>query len=419
MLISMSLIGLLALIVSLPIGHYKTIIHSDGLSYYAYLPATFIDNDPTFERLSDRLGGRFPSWVAIRRYEPTGLYFNKYPIGVALLQLPLFIIAHGTSLAFGLSATGYENIYQTAVGFSGLIYMLLGVAILIRLLIRSFSYQIVIATTLCIVFGTNLFNYGTFDATMSHTYSFFLITALLAVVPLWYEQPSFLHSILLGLIAGLIVLVRNPNILFLLMFPLYNILDRTDVAKRLQFYKAHLAQLSIIVAVGFLILMPQLIYWHAITGQWLMYSYQGESFNFLEPRLLEVLFSTQKGLFFWSPILLLTVVGLCPMRHCLSSYWVASLVILSVFTYLVSSWGSWQYGWSYGHRAFTDSMGIFALGMASLFSQLHGRMAMAIGTVCGLCVLLSIAQMIQYWIGIMPPENTTWEIYQSVFLRFS
>ena len=33
-------------------------------------------------------------------------------------------------------------------------------------------------------------------------------------------------------------------------------------------------------------------------------------------------------------------------------------------------------------------------------------------------VLLSIAQMIQYWTGVLPMENTTWAQYQDLFLRF-
>ena len=33
-------------------------------------------------------------------------------------------------------------------------------------------------------------------------------------------------------------------------------------------------------------------------------------------------------------------------------------------------------------------------------------------------VLLSIVQMIQYWIGILPFANTTWAQYRALFLRF-
>ena len=35
-----------------------------------------------------------------------------------------------------------------------------------------------------------------------------------------------------------------------------------------------------------------------------------------------------------------------------------------------------------------------------------------------LAVSLSVAQMIQYWIGVLPIANTTWEQYRELFLRF-
>jgi hypothetical protein len=33
-------------------------------------------------------------------------------------------------------------------------------------------------------------------------------------------------------------------------------------------------------------------------------------------------------------------------------------------------------------------------------------------------VLLSIAQMIQYWLGIVPIIDTSWSQYRALFLRF-
>ena len=35
-----------------------------------------------------------------------------------------------------------------------------------------------------------------------------------------------------------------------------------------------------------------------------------------------------------------------------------------------------------------------------------------------IAVLLSVAQMIQYWSGILPIADTTWDQYKQVFLRF-
>jgi hypothetical protein len=34
-------------------------------------------------------------------------------------------------------------------------------------------------------------------------------------------------------------------------------------------------------------------------------------------------------------------------------------------------------------------------------------------------VTLSVLQMLQYWLGILPIMDTTWEQYTRLFLRFS
>lgn len=397
---------------------YGPIIFSDGIAYYAYLPATFIEHDLTFETM-ERLyfEGSFPSYIGIQPYPSTGINLNKYPIGLAIMLLPFFFTAHAISALVGAPLTGWDPIYQVTAGLGGLTYMVLGVALLAELLARHFPERVVVATLACIVFGTNLYHYGTFDPTMSHAYSFFLITALLLATSWWYERPTIERSALLGLVAGLIVLTRNLNVLFLAVIPLYGLCSRTDVKARLHFFGAHLLPLAIMTSVAALMLLPQLAYWRFATGSWLVYSYQGESFNFTQPRLIAVLFSVQKGLFFWSPLLLLAVAGFWGLHRFASAYLAPALVVLPLHTYLVASWWHWQFGWSYGHRAFTDVMAFFALGLATFLASLRGRQAWAVSICCTILVALSLFQMFQYWQKIVPPENTTWEIYRSIFLR--
>jgi hypothetical protein len=158
------------------------------------------------------------------------------------------------------------------------------------------------------------------------------------------------------------------------------------------------------------------------TGAWLSSPYQAldAGFRFASPHLAEVLFSTEKGLFFWSPVLLLAVLGWVTARGWAVSLVTASAIILTVDTYLIASWSDWQFGGSFGHRAFTDSFGLAAIFMASFFQWAGGRrgVTVAIGAATSLAVLLSILQMIQYWMGIVPIANTTWADYRALFLRF-
>ena len=56
-----------------------------------------------------------------------------------------------------------------------MVYVLLGLAMLQRMLRRHFSDGVVLATLICITWGTNLFHYAVFDGTFSHAYAFFLV----------------------------------------------------------------------------------------------------------------------------------------------------------------------------------------------------------------------------------------------------
>jgi membrane-bound metal-dependent hydrolase YbcI (DUF457 family) len=92
-----------------------------------------------------------------------------------------------------------------------------------------------------------------------------------------------------------------------------------------------------------------------------------------------------------------------------------------VDTYLIASWFDWQFGGSYGHRGFTDAMPLFAVFLAAFLEWSAARTwrrQTAEFAVC-LTVLLSVVQMIQYWLGILPNVDTTWEQYSALFLRFT
>ena len=87
---------------------------------------------------------------------------------------------------------------------------------------------------------------------------------------------------------------------------------------------------------------------------------------------------------------------------------------------LAASWWDWQFGASYGHRAFTDALPLAAVLLAACFQWVAGRVAARrfVTGVAAALVALSVAQMVQYWTGKIPIANTTWQEYRDAFLRF-
>jgi hypothetical protein len=398
-------------------------IRSDGYSYYVYLPATFIYGDPSLEALShDWYGGAFPDFTAIRRYPSTGRWLDACPIGEALLILPFFIVGHVLSWWSNLPRDGFSFYYQHAAGLAGVAYFLAGLAIVRSMLRRRFSEGVVLATLVALTWGTNLFHYGTFDATFSHAFSFFLISGWIVLVDRWWERPTALLSLALGAVAGLIVLTRNLNAIFLAVLPLYGIVTWSDVGERIDTLWRRRVPLILAAAAALLLLLPQFVLYKWTTGSWIVNSYQllSNRFAFGSPHVAAVLFSTQKGLFFWSPLLLLASVGGFVARGRTRRLVLAAAVIFVLQTYIVASWSDWQLGGSYGHRAFTDGLALAAPLIASFFewAAARRRARTIVTAFAAVAVLLSVVQMIQYWNGIIPFADTTWAQYRSLFLRF-
>ncbi len=399
-------------------------IKSDGYSYYVYLPSWVIYKDFSFEALaSDWYGGRYPSFTGLTRWPTTGRWLNLHPIGTAMLEAPFFVAADALSQWSNLPRDGFSLYYQHAAGLAGLAYFVAGIAILRRLLMRRFGDGVVLATLVCVTWGTNLFHYGVFDSTFSHAFAFFEICAWIWLVERWWSDGTRIRSVMLGLLAALIVLTRHTNAVFLLVLPLFGVMQASDMRVRLRCAWERRQALAIAAAAAAAAVAPQLALYKWITGSWLVNAYVTHApmgFRFASPHLAGVLFSTQKGLFFWSPLLLLAVIGLFVRSSGVSDLRLPALIVLAIQTYLIASWSEWQFGASYGHRAFTDGLGLMAPFLAVFFERVSPRrnVRALVGAGAAAAVLLSMAQMVQYWIGILPYANITWSQYRALFLRF-
>ena len=401
-------------------------IRSDGYSYYVYLPSWFLHGDTTLDAVARTLpGDEYPEFTGIRRWPGTRRWVNPHPMGQAILMTPFFLAGHALTRMTRADADGFSFYYQHAAGFAGLAYLLGGLFVVRRLLLRHFTPSIVLATLAVVTWGTNLFHYGVYDGVFSHIYSFFLIAILVALTESWWTAPTIGLSAGLGITAAAIVLTRHTNVLFLVIVPLYGVTDWPTLRERFGALASRWRSLLVVSCVAGAGVLPQLLLYKSATGLWLPSPYDaiGGGFTFGSPHLYDVLFGTAKGLFFWSPALLFAVAGWIVARG-----WAAALVwpagvALSINTFLIASWFDWQFGGSYGHRGFTDGFALVAVFMAMFFAFVAGHRhhvaATIATTVCAvLAVLLSVAQMIQYWMGVLPFSNTTWEQYRALFLKF-
>ena len=392
-------------------------IRSDGMGYYLYLPALIIDHDLTLETTIARsFGGTSPEWAGVNRIRETNRLLIKYPPGEAIMLAPFFLLAHGLTLVSSVAeADGFSVLYQAAAAIGGLAYVLLGLNVLRTLLEKSFSPLVVWWSLVVMVFGTNLFHYATYDSIFSHAFSFCLFALFLYGVEHWYARPSAGSTIALATVAGLITLVRPTNsvmFVFALLFDV-KINGRAGLRERLGFLGRHANLLLAGVLVYGAVLSPLLAYWKFITGHWIVFSYTGESFDFSHPQILNVLFSVRKGLFFWSPALLFAAAGFFLMRRYKPAYVLPTLVFMPLNLYIIAAWRDWAYGGSFGHRAFVESIAIFAFGYASLVQSASPPRKRAVLVASTICILLSTRLMVEYWLGVIPFDRTTWQRFIS------
>lgn len=146
------------------------VIVADVVSYYAYLPATFIFHDIKLEKQETFDNGIF--WPEPL---PDGNKVIKTSMGMSILYSPFFLISHGIAKLSGGDTYGFSPIYKIGLLASAVFYLFIGLLFLRSILRKYFSESITALTILTIALGTNLLNYSTYDACMSHSYNFALI----------------------------------------------------------------------------------------------------------------------------------------------------------------------------------------------------------------------------------------------------
>ncbi|MGB0881718.1 MAG: glycosyltransferase family 39 protein [Vicingaceae bacterium] len=391
------------------------IIAWDVVSYYGYLPATFIYDDVSLENPNEKFE-EFKHVFWMEKAKNGGKVF-KTTMGMSVLYAPFFFASHLYALNSENEPGGYSKPYKFGVAMSSLFYLLLGFIFLRKALRKYFSSEVVALILLFIGLGTNLYYYTVIAVGMPHIYLFSLLSMSIYCVILWYEKPSLKLSILLGLLFGLMVLIR-PIMIIVISFPLlYNIIS---LKERLLFFKKQIVPLLIIVICAFLIWVPQFIYWKIVAGDFLFYSYSEEGFFFTDPQILNALFSFRKGWLLYTPLMAFALVGFGLMIRKKYKNILPFVVPVLVYFYVASCWWDWWFGGSYGYRTMIDVMPFLAFGLAFFIEQTLGlvKVYKTIILTVMFCLLgLSLFQTRQAHEGLIHHDSMTKEAYFKVLFK--
>ena len=345
------------------------VISWDVISYYAYLPATFIFHDIKLEKKESFEHGTF--WP---EKTPDGRNVIKTTMGLSYLYAPFFGIAHAYESLSGQEAWGFSVPYQISLLASSIFFLILGLIFLRRVLLPFFSEEICALTILAIVAGTNLSYYVSYDAAVSHGFIFSLSCIFLWMTVRWHDQPNLKNSFFIGLIGGLLTLIRPTNILILLFFALFAIRNTADIRKKFNIISNNPWLLFLMIG-GFLLpWIPQFAYWEITTGHLMFYSYtSNETFLYSSPKIYQILLGFRKGWLIYTPIMIFSITGIFFLRNKLKQFLIPTIVLFIMFTYLISCWWCWWFGGSYGMRPMIDIYAYLTIPLAAFFSHVLSR----------------------------------------------
>ncbi|MBO7540416.1 MAG: hypothetical protein J6T33_02005 [Bacteroidales bacterium] len=394
----------------------ETVIAWDVISYYAYLPATFIEHDLTLSFTDHEHAGTY--WPETL---PDGTKVIKTSMGLSLLYLPFFAIAHLTAPLAGYEANGFTLPYALALLLAGLFYTLLGLALLRKLLLEHFGEIATTLTLLIIGLCTNLYWYSVYEAPMSHSFGFGLFCLFAYLTVKWHKKPGYLISIGLGLTLGLISLVRPTNCIVVLFFLLYGIKSLKGIKEKWQLFLGSYKKILIIAASTILVWVPQMIYWYSLTGHLFFYSYgSDERFFFNHPMILQGLFGFRKGWLIYTPAMVFALIGFIPLYKHFREYFWGILLFLALHIYIIFSWWCWWYGGGFGLRAMIETYALLSIPLTATLQWIL-KMPVVRKTVLLVCVaavsFLSCFHNIQYFNGAIHWDSMTKESYFDSFLR--
>ncbi len=381
------------------------LFRNDGTGYFLLTQSMVLDFDTEvtddYLALDDRVPPESPAMSGLRtrrQPNPERVVFS-WPIGSGLVMTPFYAAGYGlerlAATVAGSEPDPYGFLPQYAFGLGALFYGWLGFWATFLCCRRATGSvapegrkRDLAAAGAAMLAGPAAF-YVFFNPTMAHASSLGL-TALFVL--LWWrcwdgEAPGAKAFVGLGLMYGLLVIVRYQNAIFGLLL--------AGLVWRLARRSSPWVALRAAAVVSLACLAPlslQLAHLSAIdgTGDW--HSEEAltlgrNPIDLSSPFLFEVLFSCRHGWIYWSPVAGLGALGLLWIsgRHA----WARLLVIvLVVNVYLIGCLRGppelmesldappsldethWSGGHAFGMRYLTETAPLVALGLASWLARL-------------------------------------------------
>ncbi len=346
----------------------------DVSGYYHYLPAIFIYKDLRQQHWMNDINTKYlpsPAYDQAFGHHNSGNKVNKYFAGQAVLYSPFFFVAHAyASLSEAYPADGYSKPYQVGIWFGSLLFAVLGLLLLRRLLLNYFTDEVVMFSLLALAVGTHWLEYAAITNAMNHAWLFTLLCLLILSSIRFYRRPDWIAAIGIGGSLGLAILTRPTEAIWVLVPLLWGF---EGFQNRLDYLLVNWKRVLLAMVIVGLIGSIQLIYWKYAAGEWIVYSYGDQGFDWLQPKIWRGLMGVKIGWWTYTPMMFFVMLGWYGLyvKH-RKIFWPCFIVSMLAI-YITLSWSHFDSGGGLGQRNLIQVYPLMAFPLCALIEWLVQR----------------------------------------------
>lgn len=384
---------------------------ADEIEYFSHLRSAVFDRDLDFANEYEHFYQANPQGLQafketfLDRKEPkTNRPINFAPIGSAIAWAPFYYAANALvrrGIVRG-PADGFSPAYTGAVAYGSAILAILGFVLAFRALRRflGVSEGLALISVLATWFGTPAFYYMTVAPAFAHAPSIFAVSLLFFLWLRAREKDGVFDWILMGLSAGFAMLIREQASLFLIApgLDLGWRLVKGDIKRSLK------RGISVLGSAG-LVFLPQLFAYQALNGTYGPTQLVQRKMDFTAPHVFDVLLNPEHGLLFWTPFLIVSILGLIRAIGRLKAVGILVTLAFVAQIYINGSVLSWHQAGAFGSRRFVDSTVLLVIGFA------FGLMALRTRTqkiIVALAIWWNLSLMVQFGLKLMDRQKLDW-----------